>query len=1329
MSTPRAAEHAARQWRASGWDYALLQEHNLTLITLPAVARQLAKLGWTLHAALSLSGRGGTAIAYRTRLRTSGAFAFPGGNESEAVSKSVDGRYTAMRLRWGGHRLQLASIYLSSGNPAAQRQQIETHLKPLAAAGSRHQLWGGDFNFAPAPHLDRLGWAPGEPHPDTGTQRRWAAALPKLIDVWRHRHPTRRSYTFLAAGAASRLDRFYASPELEPYVASCTVGDRSTSDHRPVSLTLTGLTPASCGPGLRRVRLGFEGTPALLDALRSWVAHEVAAAPADHYALLLWWPPFKRRLAAQCRRLHATSRQVAAGLQAATEQLAALHAQLDAGDGSALAAIPAARAQLAEAQATAAADAALHQRRAWVHQREQPSPALTKRLQHPRDSKQVAALRSASGRLVTRGTACAQLASRHYASVSAQPLVQRAAQQEVLAALSAGPRLAPDQAAALDSTQVTEREVRRALKATKPGTAPGHDGLPSQLYRRLKDTLAPLLAALFTAIATTGQLPARFHEGLITVVYKGGGLERADPASYRPITLLCTDYRLWTKVLALRLSPCLPTIIDPAQTAFVPGRRIGENVLALQCLGPLLRRLGRSAYAAFCDFRKAYDTIDRAFLLKAMAALGVGPGFLAMVRVLLASTTARTMVNGFISTPTAFAAGVRQGCPLAPLLYLFIAQALLQLLRSRGIGIDIAGHRLTAFQYADDAQPLLPSTDDAPAFLAAMATFGDATGQRLNPTKTKLLPLGAVPAGLPASAHGLAITHAATSLGITFGSDGSTTADWPALLAGVERKCAKLAGVGLSAFGRGMASAAYAHSKYLYHAEFAGHPPPATAARLTTITAKLVDGNRPPAAAGHRFAGLASWLLPGRPAAGGFCALPHTEHVAARHAWWAARLLTAPPDDAPPWVALARALLAACAGAVGGRPLGLLCWSPAEPLPGCVAPLPEPLRRLHIALAALPAPVDVAPLPLTPGPWCWAAPLWGNPLLGLDDALWLDFADAGVATLGQLVGVMRAAAAAAHDPATHAAFARDHLRSHPAFANRHHTADRIDQLTAALPPAWLAAAAAAAEAVAAGALQPPSTEQVAADLAARLGWPADGAGGPLPLAELAVRDGTRMLRAPAEARRNQLHLQPYAAAAGGTAAQLQAALRRLWRLPWENTNKEPFWRLVYNAHPTAARLHRPDACPCGAATPDRRHHYWACPVAQAVRATVDAALAAASPGAQPTQQRHIWLALAPPGVHCGVWDVVCLAAVRAMDKGRRALIRETHFPPTSLAGPADPAALVQRCAHAARHHFWSALYDFAALRCPPPAWQDACPPTHPFLCFDPATNLIAVNRA
>jgi hypothetical protein len=85
---------------------------------------------------------------------------------------------------------------------------------------------------------------------------------------------------------------------------------------------------------------------------------------------------------------------------------------------------------------------------------------------------------------------------------------------------------------------------------------------------------------------------------------------------------------------------------------------------------------------AFCDFRKAYDTVDRDFLLAVLRQLGLGDGFIRWVQLLLMQTQAAAAVGGSLSRPALFSAGVRQGCPLAPLLYLCLAQALLRLLRA-----------------------------------------------------------------------------------------------------------------------------------------------------------------------------------------------------------------------------------------------------------------------------------------------------------------------------------------------------------------------------------------------------------------------------------------------------------------------------------------------------------------------------------------------------------------------------------------------------------------------------------------------------------------------
>ena len=1327
LATAASVERATAAWRQAGYHVVFVQEHHLTFHTRTAALQRLQRRGWLAFVALSPAGasgrgRGGTAILVQRALITSGELTLVGGEA--AFQAGPEGRYAALPVRWGGHHLHLCSVYLPSGDSAAQRRYIADHLAPLSAAArgaDRRRVWGGDFNFVPDPALDRLSTAAAvAAHPDVGTRRRWGDAVPGVVDVWRARHPRRRCFTYVVPRHASRLDRFYVCAPLTPCVAACAVGRDAWGDHRPVSLSLVALHPGSLGPPRARVRLAFLSHPSLVQDFEAWLAQELAAAPADHLGALLWWPQFKHRVALRCSALCRAARQLARAGQAEGDTLEALHAQLAAGDASVLPAVVAARQCFAAALAEAEAAGALQRRQSWVHAGERPGPALSRRFQPRKQDCLVPALRGAGGGLLTRGTACAQRVASFWAGVSARPATDPAARQEVLQALAGGRRLAAEQAQLLGAAEVTATEVARALRTAPPGRSPGLDGIPVELYRRFKAILLPTLARLFTAVNSLGQLPVGFTEGLITIIFKSG--DRADPANYRPITLLCTDYRLYAKVLALRLNPCLAGVIDAEQTAFVPGRRIGENILALQCLPELLRCQRRWALVVFCDFRKAYDTVDRAFLFSVMRELGLGEGFLAMVRLLLSDTRARATVNRWVSTPEASTAGVRQGCPLAPLLYLFIAQALLRFLKARGIGIDVAGQRLTAFQFADDAEVVLPSLDALPPFLAAMHTFGDASGQRLHLGKTRVLPVGAAPADLPPAAHGLSVVSSATSLGVTFGEAADAGAGWQGLVQGVHDSYARIAAVRrLSVFGRGFASAAYGLSRLLYHAEFHGLPPPESLQPLHAATAKLVDRGQAPSDTRRAFAGVAADMLPGRPADGGFGVLPLAEHVSARHAWWGLQLLLAPAGA--PWAAVVRALLAACGGEVGGPPLGLLLWPAGRPLPGAVVPLPQPLRRLHDGLASLPRVTVLAPPP--PGPWCWAAPLWGNPLLcsaaypeGID-LDFLDFAAAGVATIGQLLHVGRALRAVPGPHAYRLVWVT-HLRRYYAFADRHRASERLAALLAALPPDWVAAAHAVAVGLAAGgAPPPPEPADALAAMLPCLGWLLPG-GESLPLRAFTVRKGTALLTAPQRLRRLQRYLSPFAEAAAGaarngTAAEAQAVLRRLWRARCANGVKETFWRLAHDAVPTSARMHRAEPCPCGAPPPaDRLHHFWGCPVARAVVDTISAAVGA------PVPRAAVWLARPPAAVYGGVWDVVCLAAVAAMDHGRRLLWALSTGPP-----PVAPLAVT--AAHTACARFWSHLSDFVALRAAPASWLARCPTGHPFIHVDPDSGSLVLH--
>ena len=173
---------------------------------------------------------------------------------------------------------------------------------------------------------------------------------------------------------------------------------------------------------------------------------------------------------------------------------------------------------------------------------------------------------------------------------------------------------------------------------------------------------------------------------------------------------------------------------------------------------------------AFLDIAKAYDSLDRQFLLEAMEAMGAGQGLLRWTSLLLSDTASRALVNGFMSDRVILTAGVRQGCPLAPLLYLFAAQALLCWLQHNRIGIRLLpedSEVVTAVQFADDTEVVLQGIDSVSDFIKCMDVYARASGQQLNLDKVELLPVGAChsSAGL---LQGMKVVSSATALNLPF---------------------------------------------------------------------------------------------------------------------------------------------------------------------------------------------------------------------------------------------------------------------------------------------------------------------------------------------------------------------------------------------------------------------------------------------------------------------------------------------------------------------------------------------------------------------------------
>ena len=101
-------------------------------------------------------------------------------------------------------------------------------------------------------------------------------------------------------------------------------------------------------------------------------------------------------------------------------------------------------------------------------------------------------------------------------------------------------------------------EVEGAMRGLPGGKVPGIDGLPREFYTAFWGLLGQDFVDVLAAVLDGGLLGATMRVGVLSLLFKKG--DRELMGNYRPITLLCADYKILARVVARRLRAALPHV-------------------------------------------------------------------------------------------------------------------------------------------------------------------------------------------------------------------------------------------------------------------------------------------------------------------------------------------------------------------------------------------------------------------------------------------------------------------------------------------------------------------------------------------------------------------------------------------------------------------------------------------------------------------------------------------------------------------------------------------------------------------------------------------------
>ena len=183
--------------------------------------------------------------------------------------------------------------------------------------------------------------------------------------------------------------------------------------------------------------------------------------------------------------------------------------------------------------------------------------------------------------------------------------------------------------------------------------------------------------------------------------------------------------------------------------SFTPIKRrlIGENVALLRDVTIAAKELNLPVAILSLDQEKVFDRVDWGFLLTTLHHMGFGQSFIKWVNLLYTDVRSAVLINGY--TPDWFrpTRGVRQGCPLSPLLYVISIEVSAANIRAHPhiSGIKLPGLLSTlpvVSFYADDMTVIVSSDPASFAAFEMYTLFERGTGSKLNINKCDGLRLG-----------------------------------------------------------------------------------------------------------------------------------------------------------------------------------------------------------------------------------------------------------------------------------------------------------------------------------------------------------------------------------------------------------------------------------------------------------------------------------------------------------------------------------------------------------------------------------------------------------
>ena len=228
-----------------------------------------------------------------------------------------------------------------------------------------------------------------------------------------------------------------------------------------------------------------------------------------------------------------------------------------------------------------------------------------------------------------------------------------------------------DRESILRMRRITGKEIEEEIKRVKDKPSYGTDKISYTVLKLFVDHIKEPLAEIGTISFIYGIYPEVWKTSIVKPLYKGGQKSKTDPASYRPVSLLCAAGRIIEGIMAGRMTRFAEDrkLLPSQMHGYRPG--LGTTTALIELQSDILRKNGEGKITgmSLLDVSAGFDTVPHSYLLRKLEALGYSQRTLKWFISYLENRWAMVQIGGERSRRRRIKKGIPQGGPMSPALW------------------------------------------------------------------------------------------------------------------------------------------------------------------------------------------------------------------------------------------------------------------------------------------------------------------------------------------------------------------------------------------------------------------------------------------------------------------------------------------------------------------------------------------------------------------------------------------------------------------------------------------------------------------------------------